>query len=84
MILDIGMPRVTGYDVARALRARGVTIPLIALTGWGQAADRERALAAGFSHNLVKPVSIPMLVDLLGSLETHAGERLDAVDDRVG
>ncbi len=68
-IIDIGMPRVTGYDVARALRSRGSTAPLIALTGWGQAADRERAFAAGFNHHLVKPVAIPTLVDLLASLE---------------
>jgi len=68
-ILDIGMPRVTGYDVARALRTRGVKVPLIALTGWSQAADRERAFAAGFDHHLVKPVALPLLVELLASLE---------------
>ncbi|TKS54898.1 response regulator [Luteimonas yindakuii] len=70
-ILDIGMPHVTGYDVARTLRERGVRTPLIALTGWGQAEDRERAFAAGFDHHLVKPVAMPMLVDLLASIE-HA------------
>lgn len=75
-ILDIGMPRVTGYDVARALRARGVRIPLIALTGWGQPTDRAHAFAAGFDHHLVKPVAIPMLVDLLASLE-RAGAAAD-------
>ena len=68
-ILDVGMPRVTGYDVARALRARGIATPLVALTGWGQAADRARAFAAGFDHHLVKPVAIPVLVELLASLE---------------
>ncbi|HEY4559384.1 MAG TPA: response regulator, partial [Lysobacter sp.] len=67
-ILDIGMPVVTGYDVARGLRARGVGIPLIALTGWGQVDDRQRALAAGFDHHLVKPVAVPELVALLASL----------------
>ncbi|QSX73834.1 response regulator [Lysobacter arenosi] len=69
VILDIGMPRMTGYDVARALRARGVEVPLIALTGWGQPADRERAFAAGFDHHLVKPIAISVLVSLLASLE---------------
>lgn len=73
-ILDIGMPRITGYDVARALRARGVTTPLIALTGWGQAADRERAFAAGFDHHLVKPVAIPELLRLLSSIEAAVGK----------
>lgn len=71
-ILDIGMPHLTGHEVARALRRRGVRTPLIALTGWGQAEDRERAFAAGFDHHLVKPVAIPMLVDLLASIEAAA------------
>ncbi|HEY5803448.1 MAG TPA: ATP-binding protein [Lysobacter sp.] len=73
VILDIGMPCMTGYDVARALRARGVDVPLIALTGWGQPADRERAFAAGFDHHLVKPVAIPVLVSLLASLQGPEG-----------
>ena len=68
-ILDIGMPRVTGYDVAQALRGRDVRVPLIALTGWGQASDRDRAIAAGFDHHLVKPVAIPALIRLLALLE---------------
>jgi PAS domain S-box-containing protein len=72
VILDIGMPGMTGYDVARALRGRGVQVPLIALTGWGQPADRERAFAAGFDHHLVKPIAISQLVRLLASLEASA------------
>ncbi len=76
-ILDIGMPRVTGYDVAQALRGRDVRVPLIALTGWGQASDRDRAIAAGFDHHLVKPVAIPVLVRLLASLE-RGGRSADA------
>ncbi|MBZ4040008.1 PAS domain-containing protein [Novilysobacter selenitireducens] len=76
-ILDIGMPRVTGYDVAQALRGRDVRVPLIALTGWGQASDRDRAIAAGFDHHLVKPVAIPALVRLLASLE-RGGQPVDA------
>ena len=61
-------------DVARTLRTRGVTRPLIALTGWGQASDRARALASGFDHHLVKPVAIAQLVDLLASIPTAAAE----------
>jgi PAS domain S-box-containing protein len=72
VILDIGMPRITGYDVARTLRARGVTVPLVALTGWSQEADRERAFAAGFDHHLVKPVALSTLATLLGSFELAA------------
>lgn len=79
-ILDIGMPVVTGHDVARGLRSRGVVIPLIALTGWGQDDDRQRALAAGFDHHLVKPVAVPELVALLASLQ--AADRAGAAAPR--
>jgi DNA-binding response OmpR family regulator len=74
-ILDIGMPRLTGYDIARSLRASGATVSLIALTGWGQEADRQRALAAGFDHHLVKPVAIATLAGLLRSIEVAAAPR---------
>jgi signal transduction histidine kinase/ActR/RegA family two-component response regulator len=58
MILDIGMPDISGYEVARRVRAErwGADIYLIALTGWGQSEDKARALAAGFDHHLTKPV----------------------------
>ena len=66
-VLDIGMPGLDGCDVARALRARpdGARIKLVALTGWGQAADRDRVAAAGFDHHLLKPVGVPELSALL-------------------
>jgi signal transduction histidine kinase/DNA-binding response OmpR family regulator len=58
MLLDIGLPRMDGYEVARRVRALpgGGQIRLIALTGYGQTEDRRRALAAGFDDHLVKPV----------------------------
>jgi signal transduction histidine kinase len=58
MLLDIGLPGMDGYEVARRLRAMsgGQKIRLIALTGYGQQEDRQRALAAGFDDHLVKPV----------------------------
>jgi CheY-like chemotaxis protein len=58
MLLDIGLPGMNGYEVARRVRAMpvGRSIRLIALTGYGQAEDRRRALAAGFDDHLVKPV----------------------------
>jgi signal transduction histidine kinase len=58
MLLDIGLPGMDGYEVARRVRALpgGRQIRLIALTGYGQADDRQRALAAGFDDHLVKPV----------------------------
>jgi CheY-like chemotaxis protein len=58
VVLDLGMPGMSGLDVARELRrsAWGRDMVLIALTGWGQAEDRERTSAAGFDHHLTKPV----------------------------
>ena len=57
VFLDIGMPGLTGYDVARLLRARPHAEPLtlVALTGWGQSEDKRRTAEAGFDHHLVKP-----------------------------
>jgi CheY-like chemotaxis protein len=57
-LLDIGMPDLSGYEVAQALRREswGRGIQLIALTGWGQERDRQEALEAGFNHHLTKPI----------------------------
>ncbi|HEX5069684.1 MAG TPA: PAS domain S-box protein [Vicinamibacterales bacterium] len=61
-IVDIGMPLVDGYEVARRLRGEfGRNITLLALTGWGQDADRKRAADAGFDRHLTKPVDVPEL-----------------------
>ena len=55
-VLDIGLPRLDGYQVARRVRpAVGGEVRLIALTGYGAAEDRQRAFAAGFDHHLTKP-----------------------------
>jgi two-component system CheB/CheR fusion protein len=58
MILDIGMPDITGFEVARRVRTEtwGRDVYLIAVTGWGQKEDKARAIAAGFNHHLTKPV----------------------------
>jgi signal transduction histidine kinase/ActR/RegA family two-component response regulator len=58
-ILDVGMPDMTGYEVARRIRqqAWGRSALLVAVTGWGQDDDKERAKAAGFDHHFTKPVS---------------------------
>jgi len=68
VILDIGMPRLSGHEVASRIRAAewGRDVLLIALTGWGQAHDQERARAAGFDQHCTKPVD---LAELLGLLE---------------
>jgi signal transduction histidine kinase len=66
-VVDIGLPGIDGYEVARRLRADPATraIPLIALTGYGQQEDRRRALEAGFDEHLVKPVDAQHLVDAM-------------------
>jgi signal transduction histidine kinase/CheY-like chemotaxis protein len=65
-VLDIGMPRMNGYDVARQLRREGLAgLRLIALTGWGQAQDQARAREAGFDHHCTKPVDLEGLLELV-------------------
>jgi CheY-like chemotaxis protein len=68
-LLDIGMPKVNGYEVARQTRARanGRKVTLIAVTGWGQDADRANAVAAGFDFHFTKPVEVERLAQLLRS-----------------
>jgi len=65
-VLDIGMPLVDGYAAARAIRGQpdGAHVLLVAMTGWGQAEDKRRALEAGFDAHLVKPVSLEALLDV--------------------
>jgi CheY-like chemotaxis protein len=66
-LLDIGMPDLSGYEVARALRNESwaTNLQLIALTGWGQDDDRRRALEAGFDHHMTKPVDPDQLASLI-------------------
>lgn len=69
-IIDIGLPDMTGYEVARALRQRhGATVYLVALTGWGQPEDRRRAIDAGFDEHIVKPATAQVLNELLAAAE---------------
>jgi PAS domain S-box-containing protein len=70
VLLDIGMPGMNGYEVARSMRQRPelANTILVALTGWGQNEDRQRSREAGFHHHLVKPVDAAMLRELLRSL----------------
>ena len=67
VLLDIGMPGMDGYEVARAIRQRFPErrATLVALTGWGQESDRRKAHEAGFDHHLVKPVEIGALLAIL-------------------
>jgi PAS domain S-box-containing protein len=71
VLLDIGLPGMDGYEVARRLRQQpglgGVV--LVALTGWGQEEDRRKSQEAGFDHHLVKPAGLEELQQLLGALK---------------
>jgi signal transduction histidine kinase len=77
VLLDIGMPGMDGYEVAKRIRQqpdfRDVT--LVALTGWGQEEDRRRSRTAGFDYHLIKPADVSALKTLLGSLEARPGGR---------
>ena len=66
-LCDIGLPGMSGYDVARAMRSHALTASmlLIAVTGYGTAEDQRRAIASGFNHHLTKPVDMPALLRLL-------------------
>ena len=67
VVLDIGLPQMDGYEVARRLRAMpgGEAMMLIALTGYGQSEDKQRSHDAGFDYHLVKPVDPGVLEKLI-------------------
>ena len=72
VLLDIGLPRLNGYEVCRRIRKEpwGKDMVLVALTGWGQEEDRQRSREAGFNAHMVKPVDHDALLKLLDSLES--------------
>jgi two-component system, sensor histidine kinase len=74
-LIDIGLPGFDGYEVARRLRAQSTRPPImIALTGYSEPEDRQRAKDAGFAAHLVKPVDPEDLTRLLATLETPGPE----------
>src|SRR4051812_22810454 len=79
-LLDIGMPKLDGYEVARRIRAQpwGRRITLVALTGWGQESDRRRSGEAGFDSHLVKPLDLDKLTALLERLPVSVAYSQDA------
>ena len=71
LLLDIGLPKLNGYEVCRRIREQpwGKSVVLIALTGWGQDDDRRRSREAGFDHHMVKPVHPHALMKMLAGLD---------------
>jgi PAS domain S-box-containing protein len=68
VLLDLGLPGLNGYEVARRIRdQQGDEVVLVAVTGWGAEDDRRRSAAAGFDHHLTKPVDLEMLSELIAS-----------------
>jgi CheY-like chemotaxis protein len=67
VLLDVGMPRMNGYDAARKIRAQpwGRNVLLIAQTGWSQDEDRRRSAEAGFDAHLTKPIDLALLQQLV-------------------
>jgi CheY-like chemotaxis protein len=70
IFLDIGLPGMNGYEVAKVLRADPALAGtvLIALTGWGDDGDRKRAVDAGFDHHLTKPAALDKVFEVLSQL----------------
>jgi CheY-like chemotaxis protein len=75
VLLDIGMPKLNGYDAARRIRQEpwGKNMVLVAVTGWGQEEDKRRSQEAGFNLHIVKPVDPAVLETLLAELQAGAG-----------
>jgi DNA-binding response OmpR family regulator len=73
VILDIGLPEVSGYEVARRIRREpwGGAVRLVALTGWGQEEDRRRSREAGFDEHVMKPVDPALLLSMLRASRTE-------------
>ncbi len=71
MLLDIGLPKMNGYDVCRRIRKQpwGEAMTIVALTGWGQKEDVRKSIEAGFNGHLVKPVELEALADVLSDAE---------------
>ena len=71
VVLDLGLPKLNGYDACARIRAlpRGGEPKIIALTGWSQEEDKARAMQAGFDHHVVKPVEPRTVEDLIRSVK---------------
>jgi CheY-like chemotaxis protein len=72
ILLDIGLPKMNGYEVCRAIRGTpgGRDVLIVAMTGWGQEEDRRRSSEAGFDGHMVKPIEHTALLRLLETMST--------------
>jgi PAS domain S-box-containing protein len=79
ILLDIGLPKLNGYEAALKIREQpwGKNIVMVALTGWGQDEDRQKSNAAGLNGHMVKPVELTALMKLLAELQPTAGVTAD-------
>ena len=77
IVLDIGLPRMNGYEAARAIRELPglANVLIIAATGYGQDVDRQRSRDAGFDHHLVKPIDLDALLHAIDAARTTAPDR---------
>jgi len=84
VILDIGLPKIDGYEVARRMRAmpQGREVLMIALTGYGQSEDRQAALEAGFDRHFVKPVDAQQLLAYVREWRGREGTPTGGTDAR--
>jgi CheY-like chemotaxis protein len=75
VFLDIGMPGIDGYEACRRMRQRPSqkAIVIVAVTGWGQPQDKQRALEAGFDAHLTKPVALEALARILAATPPSHG-----------
>jgi len=74
VLLDLGLPGLNGFEVAKRLRQQPVfqNVVLVALTGYGQEADRQRSLDSGFNHHLVKPADFGKVLEILATVSQKA------------
>jgi CheY-like chemotaxis protein len=80
-LVDLSMPGMDGFELARLLRAQDAALTLVAMTGWGSATDRHRCAAAGFRAHLAKPAELEriesVLQSLIGAVGTDQAEQVD-------
>lgn len=74
ILLDIGMPKLNGYEVCRRIREQqwGKDVLIIAVSGWGQSRDRQQSQESGFDHHMVKPVDFSALIAVLADRQQES------------